>query len=542
MRDSGAAGLETLVLGIDGACRAVLDPLFDTGATPTIERLVESGVTGPLESQIPPWTASAWPSLFTGMNPGKHGVFGFLAFDGYDWDVVDGSHVRERSLWEILDRHGLTSVVVNVPTTSPPRPFDGALVPGYLAPDEPTCHPEGLFEDVRDAVGEYCVYPSHTGEEGVPRSQQLAELRRLSTMRGEAFRYLLDRFDPDFGFLQFQQTDSVFHDFGGDMDAAQQVYEAVDAEIARTLDHADPETVFVVSDHGLGPYGGHEFRVNEHLRTAGQVSTTRGGDGMPSWSVIRNGRLAGDGTESQGLGERVISGLSRVGLTSQRIGSALARVGLDEFVLRHVPQSYVRAGTERVDFAASRAFMRSRVELGVRLNVAGREPDGVVHPEEYDSVREEVMATLRAVETPDGKPVFERVAPREAIFEGPHLEEAADVIVVPREFDEFLSAQLGRGPFGPPSEPWNHKLDGIVAVNGREAPNRAGFEGASLFDVAPTVLSTFGVPLDDRMDGRVLPGFENPGTSEYPAFDPAAATAGTDDTVEARLADLGYIE
>jgi predicted AlkP superfamily phosphohydrolase/phosphomutase len=59
---------------------------------------VRQGASGSLRPGIPPWTPSAWPSLYTGTNPGKHGLFDFLAFDGYEWDVVDATHLRERAV------------------------------------------------------------------------------------------------------------------------------------------------------------------------------------------------------------------------------------------------------------------------------------------------------------------------------------------------------------------------------------------------------------------------------------------------------------
>ncbi len=66
--------------------------------------------------------------------PGKHGVYDFLSFDGYHWNVVNATHVRERPIWELLGEHGIRSVVVNVPVTHPAREFDGALIPGMTAP------------------------------------------------------------------------------------------------------------------------------------------------------------------------------------------------------------------------------------------------------------------------------------------------------------------------------------------------------------------------------------------------------------------------
>jgi len=567
----GSEGVRTLLVGIDAACLPVLEPLFDDDVTPTLADLVEGGAHGPLESQVPPWTPSAWPSIYTGTNPGKHGVFDFLSFDGYDWEVVNATHVRERTVWELLDRHDRSSVVVNAPVTYPPRPFDGALVPGYVAPEDPTCHPEGLLADVRSAVDDYRVYP---------REYTVEAFREVARQRGAAFRYLADRFDPDFGFLQFQVTDTVFHRIPED-EAVRAVYEAVDEAVADALDACDPENVLVVSDHGMGRYDGYEFRPNEFLREAGYVETVRGGEGMPTWSGVRDRKLkagedatgstTGDATDGDvagdaatgdataptaddsgvggaalddpvgRAGQRLVAGAARLGLTTQRLGAALERVGLADAVAAVVPQRWVKAGSEQVDFPASTAYVRSRTECGVRLDVVGREPDGTVPPDEYEPVRREVIDALAAVETPDGEPVFEEVAPREAYFAGPEADRAVDVVTVPAAFDHLLSTTLAGSQFGPPAEPYNHKRHGVVAVRGPAAAD-CDLAGAHVFDVAPTVLATFGLAADERMDGTSLvPG---PGEREYPDFEPEAVdrAAPDDGTVEERLADLGYLE
>jgi predicted AlkP superfamily phosphohydrolase/phosphomutase len=544
MADRQQTNLETLLVGIDAGCRSVLDPLFEAGVTPTLESLFADGAAGPLESQLPPWTPSAWPSLYTGVNPGKHGVFGFLAFGGYDWDVVNATHVREHALWELLDRRGKSSVVVNAPVTHPPREFDGALVPGYTAPEDPDCHPEGLLDEIRREVGEYRIYAPRDASGG----EKVEWYERLVEMRGEAFRYLADEFDPEFGFVQFQQTDTVFHEFPGDDEKVRTVYEAVDRQVAAILEQCDPETVIVASDHGMGEYTGREFRPNEFLRDRGLVETTADGEGMPTWSTIADNQLqAGEAGRSEAddgpdLLQRALAGMATVGLTSQRIYAALQAVGLGDFVAERVPDDVARAASERVDFPASKAFVRDRIELGVRVNLEGREPEGVVPQNRYDRLCDDLVAMLADVRTPDGEPVFERVVHREEVFSGPYVERAPDVITVPREFDEFLSTRVGDGQFGPPSEPYNHKREGIVAVSGAGVDPDADLSEAHLFDVAPTVLATMGLPAGDRMDGSVLPAVEPVGTASYPAFDAGERAETGDDAVEARLADLGYLE
>ena len=535
MSERHSDGMRTLVVGIDGAS---LDVLADRGedVVPNVTELMSSGVSSALESQIPPWTPSAWPSIYTGVNPGKHGVFGFLRFDGYDWDVVNYTDVREHTVWELLSQHGYTSVVVNAPVTHPPRSFDGALVPGYVAPEDPDCHPPGLLDDLKAELGEYRLYDDGDAE-GAEGYEELVE------MRGEAFRYLADRFDPDFGFLQFQQSDTVFHERPGEDDVIDAVYAAVDREVGATLEACDPDVVFVVSDHGMGPYDGHEFRANSFLRDRGDVTTTTGDGGMPSWSSIARNRLReGEegGQPDRSLVERSMAVAARVGITSQRIETVVRTLGVEDLVLRVAPTDAVRAASERVDFEESRAYVRDRIELGVRINLEGREPEGVVPEAEYESVRTDLMDALSAVRTPDGEPVFDAVLRREDVYDGPYVEEAPDIVVVPDRFDQYLSASLRDEQFGPPSEPWNHKLHGVVAAAG-DVDTSASLTGAHVFDVAPTVLATFGVPASDRMDGLVLPVADRAGIEEYPAYEGGDVET-DDEDVEKRLEDLGYLE
>ncbi len=532
--------IEVLLVGIDAACAEVLDPLIESGAVPTIAELTETGVSGPLTSQIPPWTASAWPSLYTGTNPGKHGVFGFLGYDGYDWDVVNATHVDEPSLWELADRRGLSSVVVNVPVTSPPTEIDGAVVPGYTAPENPPCYPDGILDELRGAIGEYRVYPDEDAE-------QPGEYVSLIEQRGDAFRYLADRFEPDFGFLQFQQTDSVFHEYPDDCYAeegegmVEAIYRAVDREIGVILDEFDVGTVLLASDHGMGPYEGYEFRVNEFLREEGFVETTQGG--MPAWLPILNDSLRDGETDTQsgpGLAGTAVATAAKLGVTPARAGRLLRAVRLDGVAASLVPAQAQRAGREGVDFADSTAYVRSWIELGVRINLAGREPDGVVLEEEYESVREELIQLLSDVRTPDGEPVFEEVTRRESYFDGPHVDDAVDVVTVPRNFETMLSADLKGEPFGPPAEPWNHKMEGLLVASGDAVESEEVGE-AQLFDVAPTVCSALSIPRSDRMDGQVLPFVRETRTQTYEGE--GRDRRGTDDeVVEGRLAALGYLE
>lgn len=537
--------LETLLIGIDAGCLSVFDRLFDEERIPAIERICTEGTCTPLRSQIPPWTPSAWPSLYTGVNPGKHGVMGFVGYEGYDWHVVSHNDVRKPSLWELLSHHGMTSVVVNVPVTHPPRPFDGALIPGFIGPEDPECHPSGLLEDVRSAIGEYRVYPRYTRDsERLSGNEKMAEYETLIGMRGAAFRHLVNDYTPEFGFLQFQKTDTVFHEFDGEETKVNRVYEAVDAEIEAILDACRPRRVVLASDHGIGTYGRYEFRVNEFLRREGYVQATNSGKGMPSWNPIRMELREGNrvSTWEPSRTERLAAGAAKFGLTARRARIVLEKLRLLGVVKRVVPSNVARTANVQVDFERSTAYMRTRTELGVRLNLAGREPNGVVDRSAYESVRAQLIDLLADVETPDGEPVFADVCPREEYIDGDVADDAVDIVTVPTDMNHFLSEQLGDDLFGLPEASWDHKLDGVFAAYGEGVDTDVHIEGAHLLDVAPTLLAAHGVPYSDRMDGAVLPIVDDPGSESYPArLGDAGDTGEVDDDVEERLADLGYL-
>jgi predicted AlkP superfamily phosphohydrolase/phosphomutase len=186
--------------------------------------------------------------------------------------------------------------------------------------------------------------------------------------------------------------------------------------------------------------------------------------------------------------------------------------------------------------------MRSRTEMGVRINLAGRDAAGDVSPAEYLAVREDIIDDLDSLTTPAGDPVFESVLPAEAVFSGPYVDEAVDIVTVPAGFDVYLSASLRGERFGEPPELWNHKREGVVVAAGRGVDEDRPLDDAHLFDVAPTVLALFDVPPSDRMDGSALPFVEASDPSEYPPFEPPDRAEDVGDDVKRRLADMGYLE
>src|SRR4030067_2872209 len=66
-----------LCIGLDGATFDLIKPWIAEGRLPNLKRLLEEGAHANLNSVIPPLSPQAWSSFMTGVNPGKHGLFGF---------------------------------------------------------------------------------------------------------------------------------------------------------------------------------------------------------------------------------------------------------------------------------------------------------------------------------------------------------------------------------------------------------------------------------------------------------------------------------
>jgi len=532
----------TVVLALDGLSFRYLDR-FDL---PNFERLRERGVEAPLRSTHPPWTGSAWPSMFTGVGPGHHGVYSFFDFESAtpaEASVVSRNDVRAPAIWNYLDDE---VVVLNMPVTHPAEPVDGVLIPGYLAPEDVAGHPEGIREELSDALGEpYRVYAD--SELSDDPDEKLAGYADLVDLRRRAAEYLLSTRDPSLAVVQVQKTDAVFHNFE-DEAAFERVYAAADELIGGVLDAVDgPANVVVCSDHGMSPTTGYVVYVNEVLRGHGFVeSTTEGGvptvgDRKREWLGAADGEASEDGS---GVLSTAVSAaetaLDAVGVTPGDVYSAAARFGVEETLLGLLPE---RASVgETVDWKASTAYCRSGSELGVRINRQGRDPGGTVPPDEYHAVRGELVDVLSGLETPEGDPVFEMVLPRERVYEGPQVEAAPDVVFRPADMNHGVVAGLVGRRFVPTTE-HNHALDGVFVGAGPGFGDAAP-DHMALPDVAPTVMALLGRSVPERMTGAVPQGLLG-GSADRASYGDVPYGTGGDaregERVHDRLEDLGYL-
>ena len=535
-----------LVLGVDGATYDVIVPMVESGRLPNFKRLMEEGAWGVLESTVPPVTIPAWASMMTGKNPGRLGYFDLLKRNGYSVEPNGHCYGAHDPIWQILNRYGIRTGVMNLPGTYPPEEVDGFMVTGMLTPSKrsPYSYPTALGEDLDITVKEY--------EIDVPQWQYFDEeafikdIYKVTEKRGRAAEYLIGRVPCEFYAIVFTSNDRIQHVLWDKRDVVEAYWEELDRVVGRVLGLlGEDTTVFVVSDHGFGPLE-RTFFVNEWLKRKRFLRVKRK---VRERTLIKLGRIVEWAYHF--LGERKLV-RPAVSLINRIVGYDW----LQKYTYAYLSKERLE---ERVDWEKTRAFSCVHTpHFGqIYLNIDGEMRDGFVSLDEREGIRDAILKefTKLARSRRHRRPEVEAYK-AEDVYVGPHVGEAPDIVFVVDGGRCEFDATVGGGKLftkGASFTGWKgtHTMDGVFIARGPGIKPGFRVEKASIIDVAPTVLRVFGIPRQHEMDGRVLDEIftEEAVYSEMEAkpvpLSEKEEKIGLDDEekalIEARLRKLGYI-
>ena len=134
---------KVMVIGIDAPIAAQMYKYAQEGHMPRVKRLLDNGVYGP--NCLPPFpsiTPPNWATLATGATIHTHNVSDFNVHTPGDalteiHQGFDSSEVHAEFIWEAAEAVGKKAIVINYPTSWPPRMKEGYQLCGVgLAPNE----------------------------------------------------------------------------------------------------------------------------------------------------------------------------------------------------------------------------------------------------------------------------------------------------------------------------------------------------------------------------------------------------------------------
>lgn len=492
-----------LIVGLDGATWDIIKPLASAGRLPNLARMVATGATGTLRSTVPPVTPAAWTSVFTGKNPGKHGIFDFQDLDPstYEFTTVRTDRHREKTIWQLLGENELRSIVVDVPFTYPPKPLNGLMLTGYGTPrtaDTVFTYPADLAqlipEDLKSQI--HVALPADRFD----RSERFIDAwEEIMEGRRRLLTYLVGEEAWDFFMVVFSITDNMAHVFWTYVDPAHpnyyrpegeryreaflHSYEQCDRLLGELMEAAGPDTTTIVlSDHGFGSVRPRQY-IYARLLDGGFLQARKDGGGV----VLRD-RLTRLGVE---LYTRFpflrewVKGLAPK--QRKRLKGTLERTGI-------MPTD------SSVDYAQS-LVIPTNFGLRMWINDAERFAHGIVPAREREAVLKRLITFLEADrDEATGRPIISAVFRGDGLYTGPYAENGPDLVI---EYNNLYDPAAGTNAARNPHVEGGHTLDGILLAAG-PGVQLADVQGASLVDIMPTVLHLLGLEVPPDVDGQVL--------------------------------------
>jgi len=453
-----------LVIGLDCASPHLI---FEQFKLPNLHGLMSRGAWGILRSSIPCITVPAWASMLSSRDPGVLGVYGFRNRADHSYGAMvsaDSKAVKVKRIWDILTESGKSSLVMGVPQTYPVQPLNGHLISDFLTPGRESAftYPAILKTEVLRLAPDYPfdVREFRTTE----RAELLKRLIDQTETQYRLFEHLLTSKSWDFAIHVNIALDRIHHAFWRYHDPAHRLHESespfrhairdyyqqVDQWVGRLLHTIDDETaVLVVSDHG--------------------VKRMDGGICINEW-LYRNNWLA---------------------LKSDP-----------------PPDTITPFSESLVDWSRTRAWGSGGYYARLFLNVRGREPEGVIAPEDVPRVRAELAEALRGIPDHEGNPLNTTVYAPDAIYQQV-TGIAPDLIVYFGDLHWRAIGSLGYGRHwtfenDTGADDANHAEEGLYIWVDPRKRGAGKSADRQLMDIAPTLLQALKVKIPADMQGSPL--------------------------------------
>ncbi|HEU4480372.1 MAG TPA: alkaline phosphatase family protein [Actinomycetota bacterium] len=531
-----------VVIGLDGVAWHLLDPMMAKGLMPRLAAIRDRGASGTAVSTVPTYTPPAWTSAATGVNPGRHGIYGFYGSNAQSehQELMHSGKIKSSTIWEMANAQGAKVGVYNLPLTYPPQKLEGWMVSGMMTPgfgekQRGISFPPELEDRILTWAPDYVVDVSANWETDWKDAALCDRVVASLEQRFAVLEGLLETDPVDVVFSVLEAPDRMQHVYYRYMDPNDDLYDSPEGRELRPA----IERCFAAMDRVVGlldDYAGLDggaIVCSDHGFTAWEVSVHTN-TLLAEWGYLK------------------LKPVARAMQTS----AARSLVPLAKRVLPAKTARQAKGKTfAAVDWAKTKAFASPIPQQGIFVNLAGRERYGIVPPAELEGIKEDLVRRFKELKGPDGSPVTDVVWRAEDVFDGDAVSGAPDVMPVLKDhryelddelFHKEAFTDLRHLPRGV------HHPNGIVVVAG---PGVAASDDlkASIKDITPTLLYMAGLKVAEDLDGRVIEeAFRPEHLKDHPVEKTSAlSSAERDETspysaeeeamIEESLRGLGYL-
>jgi len=221
---------------MDGGCFESILPLIKQNKLPNFKKIIDNGISAPLQVTVPHATIPSWPCIFSGLEVNDLGYYTFIhPIKG----IFNSSVWKDKSIFSLKD---LKTFALNVPGTYPAWPINGEMITGILSPSI-SCYPKELENAIKD--------------NWIIEGSNLAEILKAFEFKKNLF---LKKMREDFNLMVYviRVPDSISHHVFGDkktiLNAMNLGYKKIDNFLGELFEYNNFDNILILSDHGLKFY------------------------------------------------------------------------------------------------------------------------------------------------------------------------------------------------------------------------------------------------------------------------------------------------
>ena len=386
---------KALVIGIDGVPYSLLNAYIQNVVLPNLKNILDQGfLPHSMNASIPDISSVSWTSFTTGVNPGEHGIYGFIDLmpNSYSLYFPNAKDINTPTFWEMLGKTSpktstldqryrnkldrpYRSIIFNVPHTYPALPMNGILVSGFVAIDlKKATFPDSAYAYLRsiDYLIDVDAEKARADQRGF-----LKEIVDCFEIRKKAIDHFFMEESWDLFVACLTETDRLHHFF---FDASIDQTNPFHQDFLRFYSKLD-EYIKILYERFIQKYSDQGFFM---------ICSYHG------FTPIKKEVYLNRFLEEKGF-----------------------------LVLKSEGQFF-----EKID-SRTKAFDLDPCRIYIHEKDAY--PRGTVKREDKKELIEEIKKALRGLKGEDGKEVIDILFEKEEIYQGPHIGIAPDLVCLPKD-------------------------------------------------------------------------------------------------------------
>lgn len=468
------------VIGLDGLGRSYLEKMISSGDMPYLKHIVAKADINTYIHCFPPATPSSWPSLMSGVNLGKHGIYDFLKYNKGEnrlFTALDLGHPRIHEMMAML-KHPV--LVINPVPSYPIIPVSNKMhvISLTFFTPKPIAYPDPL----QKYVDNYKQYKYESLEEFF--EDYISDLDyRISIIED-----LVGKFYYRLIWINFEVPDRILHlvsEQKRQFDVLDKtiikheryIFRKLD-NITRILDNVTDNIAFV-SDHGFSYYD-KTIAINTILYKHGFVKPSEKGLASEEEKELSKVLLKKNRSKMQISVNNPLVRISR-----KPAIKPLARIVMNLY--KRLLKKEIRIKFPEVDHKESKAFLYSELSSGIIINEKKYSGNPILITE--------IIKKYKGIK---------HVWLRDQIFSGPYVKNLPDIYIYP-DYDKgywIVNSKIYDEIYGKRPRLQHHPLGVFIMkdLGGYKILNEIINNTA----VASLIMGWLGFPLSSWIDDKEL--------------------------------------